>query len=97
MPHSLLLDIEELCGSQSVKEPGELTGLVEEGAPLVNGGAQAGSTHIKEAGLFNASIKHTKEGLLFLPLGQDFIVDESGEHLGLNEATQKRKVWLWLV
>lgn len=74
-----------------------LTGLIEEGAPLVDGGAHAGSAYVVEAGLLNASVKHTQQGLLFFPLGQDFVVDECGEHLGLDEAAQERQVWLWLV
>lgn len=74
-----------------------LTGLIEEGAPLVDGGAHARSAYVVEAGLLNASVKHAQQGLLFPPLGQDFIVDERGEHLGLDEATQERQVWLWLI
>lgn len=83
--------------SVSVGKVSRLTRLLEAGAPLVDGGAQAGSADVVETGFLDASVEHAQQGLLFLPLGQDFIVDEGGEHLGLDEATQERQVRLGLI
>lgn len=66
-----------------------LTGFAEKGAPLIDGGSQGRRTDTVEADLFDAFVKDSQQRLLFLPLGQDFIVDEGGEHLGLDEAAQK--------
>lgn len=76
---------------------GELTRLLQDGAPLVVGRAEAGDAHVEEAGLLDASVKDAQHGLLLLPLGHDLVVDEGGEHLRLDEVRQKRQVGLRLV
>lgn len=75
----------------------ELTRLLEDGAPLVAGGAQAGSADVEEAGLVDASVKDTQQRLLVLPLGHDLVVDEGRKHLRLDEVGEEGQVGLRLV
>lgn len=75
----------------------QLTGLLEDGAPLVAGGSETWSTDIVETGLVNASIEHTEEWLFLFPLGHDFVVDEGGKHLCFDEVGQEGEVGLRLV
>lgn len=77
--------------------PSELTRLFEDGAPLVAGRPETGSTDIIEACLVNTSVKDMEHRLLLLPLRHDLVVDEGGKHLCLDEVRQKGKVGLWLV
>lgn len=74
-----------------------LTRLLEDGAPLVVGRSQAGGPDIVQARFVNAGIKDAKQRLLFFPLGHNFVVNECGKHLGLDEMGEEGKVGLWLV
>lgn len=74
-----------------------LTGFLEDRTPLVVGRPQAGRTDVVEARFVNAGVKHPEQRLLFFPLGHDFVVDERGEHLCLDEMGQEGEVGLWLV
>ena len=77
--------------------PAELTRLPEDGASLVVGGSQAGSTHVVEASLVDARVKDTKQRLLLLPLGHDLVINKGGEHLRLDEVGEEGEVRLRLI
>lgn len=74
-----------------------LTRLLEDGAPLVVGRSQAGGPDIVQARFVNAGIEDAKQRLLFFPLGHNFVVNEGGKHLSLDEMGEEGKVGLWLV
>lgn len=77
--------------------PSGPTRLLEDGAALVIGGAEAGGADVVQAGFVDASVEDAEEGLLLLPLGHDLVVDEGGEHLGFDEMGEERQVGLRLV